>query len=168
MAASGGPGPQAIIALDIRLWLTAQSECLWCVDVRPTDRLSVDQAVQKVQHVGFGCDALSQGHFHGDQHGLFIMLQACLRHDVMEDQRQDIDHLAITARLVQHEILQLLEGRKELRKGGTVPQGAGLALKDGQVISPIVDRPWWELMIALDHSHMLAQDLSFGSDHQTF
>ena len=126
MAASGGPGPQAIIAFDIGLRLTAQSECLWCVDVRPTDRLSVDQAVQKVQHVGFGCDALSQGHFHGDQQGLFVMLQACLWHYVMQNQRQDVDHLPVTARFAQHEILQLLEGRREFRKGGTVPQGPGL------------------------------------------
>ncbi len=96
MAASGGPGPQAIIAFDIGLWLTAQSECLWCVDVRPTDRLSVDQTVQKVQHMGFGCDALSQRHLHSDQHGLFVVVQ---------NQRKDVDHLPVTAGATQHDVL---------------------------------------------------------------
>jgi hypothetical protein len=62
------------------------------VDVGPTDRLSVDQTMQQVQHVGLGCDALCQGHFHGDPHGLFIMPEACLRHDVMQNQCQDINH----------------------------------------------------------------------------
>lgn len=83
MAASGGLRPQTIIAFDIRFWFAAQSQCLWGVDVRPTDRLSVDQPVQEVQNMGLCGDTLGNGHFHNDQHGLFVMLEACLRHDVM-------------------------------------------------------------------------------------
>ena len=75
-----------------------QDQRLRRIDVRPTDDLSVDQTVQKIQKVGFGCHAFSQRHFHGDQHGLFIMLKACLRHDMLQNQCQDIDHLPITAR----------------------------------------------------------------------
>ena len=33
-------------------------------------------------------------------------------------------------------------------------------------MAPIVDRPWWQLVAALDHPHMLAEDMPFGSDHQ--
>ena len=46
-----------------------------------------------------------------------------------------------------------------------LPRGAqcsGLALKDRQVMPPVVNSAWWELMTALDHPHMLTQDLSFG------
>jgi len=72
----------------------------------------------------------------------------------------------VTTRFAQHEILQLFEGRRELRKGSTVPQRTGLALEDRQVMAPVVNRAWWELVAALDHPHMLAQDLPLGGDHQ--
>ena len=137
MTASCGLGAQAIIAFDIGLWFALQDQRLWRIDVRPTDRLSVDQAVQKVQYVGFGCDALSQGHFHGDQHGLFV---------VMQNQRQDIDHLPVTTRLAKHEVLQLFEGWRELRKRRPIPQCPRLALEDRQVMTPIVNCACWEVV----------------------
>ena len=33
---------------------------------------------------------------------------------------------------------------------------------------PVVNRARWELVATLDHPHMLAQDLTLGSDHQAF
>ena len=83
MVASCFPRAQAVIAFNVCLWFMAQSKGLRRFDVRPAGRLSVDQSVQEVQHMGLCGDTLGQGHFHGDQHGLFI---------VMQDQRQDIDH----------------------------------------------------------------------------
>jgi hypothetical protein len=116
MMASGGPGPQTIIAFDIGFWFALKDQRLRRIDVGPADRLSVDKTVQKVQHMGLGRDTFSQGHFHGDQHSLFV---------VMQNQRQDVDHLPVTAGATQHEILQLLEGWREFGKGGTIPQGTG-------------------------------------------
>ena len=166
MAASGGLRPQTIIALDIRFWFATQSQWsplvhvnMHCraVDVRPTNRLSVDQTMKKIQHMGLGRDALGNGHFHGDQHRLFILMQ---------NQRQDLDHLPVTAGLAQHEVLQLFECRREFREGRTVPECPWLALKDGQVMPPVVNRAWRKLVAALDHPHMLTQDLTLRSDHR--
>lgn len=130
MAASGGLRPQTVVSFDIHFWFAAQSQCLWDVDVRPTNRLSVDQTMKKVQHRGLGGDALGNGHFHGDPHRLFIMVQ---------NQRQDLDHLPVTA---------------------------WLALKDGQIMPPVVNRAWRELVASLNHPHMLTQDLTLRGDYQ--
>jgi hypothetical protein len=62
-------------------------------------------------------DTLGQGHFYGDQHSLFI---------VMQNQRQDIDHFPITARLAQHEILLLFECRGNSAKGAPFLSAPGL------------------------------------------
>jgi hypothetical protein len=60
---------------------------------------------------------------------------------VVQHQGEDIDHLAIAAGLAQHVILQLSEGRRQFQEGRAVPKGAGLALDDGQIMPPVVDRP---------------------------
>jgi hypothetical protein len=101
-----------VIRLDIRLWLTAaQSECPWGKGMSfATDVLPSIKRCRRPAH-GSWLRRLRQGYyFHSDQHSLFI---------VMEDQRQDIDHLAINnARLAQHEvILQLLEAGGNSAKG---------------------------------------------------
>ena len=96
MAASGVPGSQAIIAFDIGLGFAAQDQSLGRVDVRPASGLAVNQPVQDVQHVRLGRHALGQSLLHGLQHGLFI---------VMQDKRQDLDHLPISTRAAQHLLL---------------------------------------------------------------
>ena len=83
MAASGCLGTKAVIALDIGLGFKAQDQGLRRVDIRAANSLAVNQAMKQVQHVGLGCDALSQGHFYSGQHSLFI---------VMQHQGQDVDH----------------------------------------------------------------------------
>jgi len=167
MAASCAQCTQIIIAFDIGLWLAAQSKGLRCVDVRPAGRLSVDQPVQKIQDMVFCGDTLGQGHFYGDQHSLFI---------VMQNQRQDIDHFPITARLAQHEILLLFECRGGFRERRAVSERPWLTLKNCQIVPPVVNRARWELVATLDHPHMLTQDLTldgvtpeacFQRDHQT-
>ena len=84
--ASHSLGAQAVIAFDIGLRLAAQDQGLRGIKRRPANRLAVDQSVQKVQHMGLGRDTLGQGYFHGNQHGLFI---------VLEHQGEDLHHLPI-------------------------------------------------------------------------
>ena len=74
---------------------------------------------------------------HRGQHGLFVVVQ---------DQRKEIDHLAIPTRLPQHLILQLPESCRQLRERSAVPEGAGLTLDHREIMPPIVDRPRRQLM----------------------
>ena len=80
---------------------------------------------------------------------------------MLENHGEDINHLAITAGLAQHLILQLPEGRRQSREWRTVSESPGLALKDGQIVPPVIDRPWWHLVAPLDDTAMLAQDVAF-------
>ena len=86
MAAPRDVGTQAIIAFDIGLGFMVQEQRLRGIKRRPIDCLAIDQSVQKVQHMGLGRHTCCQGHFHRSQHGLLI---------VMQDQRQDVDHLSV-------------------------------------------------------------------------
>jgi hypothetical protein len=74
---------------------------------------------------------VSRGHLHGQEHGILIVLQ---------DQGQDVDHLAVTARLLEQVLLQRSEGLGQLSKGRAAAQGTRLALNHGQVVPPVVDR----------------------------
>ena len=96
MAASRHLGAQAVIAFDIRLWVAAQDQCLRGIKRRPTYCFAIDQSVQKVQHMGLGWHSCRQGHFYRGQHGLLI---------VMQDERQDVDHLPVAARAAEHLVL---------------------------------------------------------------
>ena len=60
------------------------------------DRLAVDQAVQQVQDVSLRRDAGLQRQFDGSERGLLVML---------EDERQNLDHLAVAARRLKHALL---------------------------------------------------------------
>ena len=99
------------MAFDIGLRFTAQRKRLRCVDIGPTDCLAVDQPMQEVQHMGLGRHACLQGHLHCSQNCLFI---------VMQDECQDVDHLAVSARPSQHLILQLPEGLGQFGKRRTI------------------------------------------------
>jgi hypothetical protein len=52
----------------------------------------------------FGCYALIQSQFHSSDDDLFV---------VMENESEDIGHLAITARAAQHLVLQLSKGKRQ-------------------------------------------------------
>ena len=56
------------------------------------------------------------------------------------DQGQDVDHLAVTARLLEQMLLQRSEGLGQLDEWRAVAQGARLALNHGQVVPPVIDR----------------------------
>jgi len=70
--------------------------------------------------VGLGRHAGLQGEFDGSDRDLLIML---------EDQGQDLHHLAVTARPLEQMLLQGSERRRHLGEGRAVAQGAGLALE---------------------------------------
>jgi hypothetical protein len=89
MTASCALGTQAVIAFDIGLGLKPQDQRSRRIDVGFGGGLAVNQPVQKVQHMGLGRNTCREGHFHGNQHGLFV---------VLEDKSEDIDHVTITAR----------------------------------------------------------------------
>ena len=107
--------------------------------------------------MGLGCHALGQGQFHCGQHGLFV---------VLENQGEDVDHLPITAGLAQHLLLQLPEGRRELGKGRAIAQRTRLALENGEIMPPVMDRSWRHLVVALEYATMLAQDVALGRHDQ--
>jgi hypothetical protein len=98
-----------------------------------------------------GGHTLCQGQLHGDEHRLFI---------VLKNQGEDVCHLAITTWLAQHVILQLPEGRRQFCEGCAIPKRPGLALNDSQIVSPVVDRPRWQVVAAVDDPLMLAQDVT--------
>ncbi len=157
MATSCDLGAQAVIAFDIGLGLAVQGQRLWGIQWRPADHLAIDQPVQQVQDMGLGRHALGQCQLHGGQHGLFVMLQ---------NEGKDIDHLTIAARLAQHMVLQLSEGRRQFQKWCAVAKRSRLSLNDRQVMPPIIDRARQKLMIALDDAGMFAQDVALGCHHQ--
>lgn len=149
--------PQTIVTLDIGLGLATQVQRLGGVDGWAFG-LTIDQAMQNVQDMGFGRDTFRQGQLNRGQHRLLI---------VMKNQGQDIDHLAIAAGAAQHLLLQALEGGWQFHEGRPVAQGAGLALDDRQVVPPVVDDTIWQVVRSLDYPLMFAQDLPFGGNDQT-
>ena len=72
---------------------------------RRHEGLTVDQAMQQVEDMGLGWNAGLQGHLHGQEHGILIVLQ---------NQGQDVDHLAVTAGLLEQVLLQRSEGLGQL------------------------------------------------------
>ena len=97
-----------------------------------------------------------QRQFDGGEHGLLVML---------EDEGQDLDHLAVAARRLEHALLQSPEGRRQLGEGRAVAQGAGLALDDRQIMPPVVDgRRALALVRAGEDAGVLADDLPLGGD----
>src|SRR3984885_6552670 len=72
-----------------------------------------------------------QRQFDGGEHGLFVML---------EDESQNLDHLAVAARRLEHTLLQSPEGRRQFDERRAIAQGSGLALNDRQIVPPVVNR----------------------------
>ncbi len=97
--------------------------------------------------------------FDGREHGLFV---------VLENQREDLDHLPVAARRLEHALLEGAEGRRQLGERRAVAQGARLALDDRQVMPPVEDgRRARALVGAGEDAGMLADDLPFGGDDDT-
>jgi hypothetical protein len=92
---------QGVIPLDVGLRLGGQGQSLRRLYRRRIHGLSVDQPMEQVQDMRLGRDASLQRQFDGGEHGLFVMLK---------DQGEDLDHLAVAARRLEHALLQSPEG----------------------------------------------------------
>mgnify|MGYP003624267611 CR=1 FL=1 len=105
-------------------------------------------------HVAF---ARAWSAYHHDVLGVFVVVQ---------NQGQDIDHLAVPALLAQHVILQAAEGVRHLYERCTVAQGAGFALDNSKIMTSIIEHPAWFVVRPLDDAVMGANGLTFGHDNQ--
>ena len=116
------------------------------------DRLSVDQSVQQVQDRRAGL----QRQFDGGEHGLLVML---------ENQGEDLDHLAVAAWRLEHALPQSPEGEREFGEWRFVAQRSRLALQDRQIVPPVENgRRTLSLVRAGKNSAVFADDLAFGGD----
>src|SRR5271156_4983694 len=147
---------QGIVALDVGPWFGSQRQSLRRLYRRRFRWLPVDQAVQQVQDMGLRRDAGLQRQFDGGEHGLFVML---------EDQGQNLDHLAVAARRLEHALLQSPEGGRQFDERRAVTQGARLALNDREIVPPVVNRCGALPFVgAGKNAAMLAHDLPLGDD----
>src|SRR5271170_8102123 len=147
---------QGIVALDVGPWFGSQRQSLRRLYRRRFRWIPVDQAVQQVQDMGLRRDAGLQRQFDGGEHGLFVML---------EDQGQNLDHLAVAARRLEHALLQSPEGGRQFDERRAVTQGSRLALNDREIVPPVVNRCGaLPFMGAGKNAAMLAHDLPLGDD----
>ncbi len=84
--------PEGIVSFDIGFGFIDEHQGLGSIYGRRHDGLTVDEAMQPVEDMGLGWNACLQSHLRGQEHGILIVLQ---------DQGQDVDHLAVTARLLE-------------------------------------------------------------------
>ena len=101
----------------------------------------------------FGCHAGIQGQFHSTKDDLFV---------VMKNESKDVRHLTITAGPAKYLVLQLSKGQWQFHEGCAIAQGTGLALDDGKVMPPVVNRPRRLVVTAFYDPHMFAEDIPFG------
>src|ERR1700733_10437979 len=150
---------QRIVAFDVGLRFGGERPSIRRLHGWWVDRLAVDQSVQHVQNMRLRRHASLQCEFDGSEHGLLVML---------EDESQNLDHLAVTARRLKHALLQSSEGRRQFDEGGAIAQGSGLALNDRQIVPPIENgRRTLSLVRAGEDSAVFADDLPFGDDDDT-
>jgi hypothetical protein len=117
--------------------------------------LAIDQPVQNVEDVGLGRHPSFEGQLDGAEHSLFVMLQ---------NQREDLDHLPVTTGPLEQMALQLPERIGHLEERRPIAQGARLALDHCQIVPPVIDRPPRQVVRTVDNPRMLAQDLPLGGD----
>ena len=87
---------------------------------------------------------------------------------MVQDKGEDLDHLSVTARPLEQPSLQLPEGIGHFQKRCTVAQGAGLALNDSQIVTPVINRAPRFLVGPLNDPPVFAQDLPFRHHDKPF
>ena len=103
--------------------------------------------------MSLGCNAGLQSKLDGTKYRLLIMMQ---------HQSQDLGHLPVAARPLEHQPLQLPERFRHLGERRLIAQGTGLALDDRQIVPPVIDCSPSQVMGTLDDPGMSAQELAFG------
>ena len=122
--------PQRVVAPDIGFGLLAKAEGLRGIDGRCRWRFAVNQAVQHVEHMGFGRNPILKGKLNSAKDSLFLMVQ---------DKGEDLDHLFVTAKSLKQLGLQLAEGLGHLKEGCAIAQSARFALNNSQIVPPVID-----------------------------
>src|ERR1700759_5187230 len=108
---------QPIVAFDVGLWFGGEGQSIRRLHGWWVHRLSVDQAVQQVQNMRLRWRAGLQRPFDGGEHGLLV---------VLENQGEDLDHLAVAAWRLEHALLQSSEGEREFGEWRAIAQGSRL------------------------------------------
>ena len=119
---------QRIVAFDVGLRFGGEGQSIRRLHGWGVDRLSVDQSVQHIQNMRLARRASLQSQFDGSENGLLVML---------EDESQNLDHLAVAAWRLEYALLQSSEGEREFGEWRAIAQGSGLALQDRQIVPPI-------------------------------
>ena len=87
---------------------------------------------------------------------------------MLENEGQNLDHLAVAARRLEHALLQSSEGEREFGEWRAIAQGSRLALQDRQIVPSIENgRRTLALVRAGKDSTVFADDLPFGDDDDT-
>ena len=150
---------QRIVAFDVGLRFGGERPSIRRLHGWWVDRLAVDQSVQHVQNMRLRRHASLQCEFDGSEHGLLVML---------EDESQNLDHLAVAARRLKHALLQSSEGGREFGERRAVAECARFALNDRQIVPPIENgRRTLSLVGAGKDSAVFADDLPFGDNNDT-
>lgn len=144
--------PQRVVATYIGFGLLAKAQGLGCINEGYRWRLTADQAMQHVEHMGFGCHPILKRQFDSAQNGLFVMVQ---------NKGEDLYHLLVTAKPLQQLGLQLSEGLWHLQKRRAIAQSARLALNNSQIMPPVVDRAPGFMMGPVNDPLVFEQDLPF-------
>src|SRR5271168_2787308 len=88
---------------------------------------------------------------------------------MLEDESQNLDHLAVAARRLEHALLQSSEGGRQFGERRAVTQGSWLALNDRQIVPPVVNGGRTLALVgAGKNAAMFADDLSLGGDNNAF
>src|SRR5271170_6494547 len=88
---------------------------------------------------------------------------------MLENQGQNLDHLAVAARRFEHALLQGTEGRREFGERRAVAECARLALNDRQIVPPVENGGRTLALVgAGKNAAMFADDLSLGGDNDAF
>jgi hypothetical protein len=126
---------QGVIPADIGLRLGRERQGIGRVHNWRVDRLAVDQPMQQVQDVRLGRRACLERQFHGGKHDLLVMV---------ENKSQNLDHLSIAARRLEHALLEDSEGGRQFGDRSAIAQGAGFSLNGREIVA----RPRTAIMLA--------------------
>ena len=88
---------------------------------------------------------------------------------MLEDESQNLDHLAVAAWRLEHALLQSSEGEREFGEWRAIAQGSRLALQDRQIVPPIENGGRALALVGEGkNAAMFADDLSLGGDNDAF
>ncbi len=148
---------KGIVTLDIGHRFADQPERLWRPHRQRRGLFGVKEPVQQVEDMGLGRHPGIERHGNRCEHSLFVMMQ---------DQSQNLDHLAVTASMAHEMLLQLPEGLRQVEERRPVPEGARLALDDGQIMTPVINGPPRPVVGPVDDTLVFADDGALGDDQE--